>query len=307
MLENIYSVLKEKKPNLSQKSVHNYTSMLLRLARHVFGTEFSEETFYSKLYTRNESKAIIKYLNDHVKNLSTRKTHLAALVSCCPSENDEQKRACQLYRLNMLNDVDEFNDEMKTQEKSETQRKNWKSWENIKEIYKERGNEINYLWKKQTLTTSEYKKLMTFVLASMYVLIPPRRIMDYQLLKWTKSENSNYIHGKKLVFNQYKTSKVYKEQVVNIPNSLHTILKKWRLKNTGTYVFGDAEDKPFEQPVISKMLNKFFGKGVSVNILRHAYISDEVLKDVPDLSELEEKANSMGHSLNMQMLYRKKD
>jgi hypothetical protein len=229
-------------------------------------------------------------------------------VSACPERTEEQKRACKLFQLNMLNDIDDYNDEQKSQEKSETQKRNWKSWESLQAIYNRRGTEVAYLWKRDDLSPSEYKKLMTFVLASLYVLIPPRRVQDYQYLRWNKTETENYVNSKKLVFNKYKTSKVYDQQTVPIPNALHNILKKWRLKNGGKeYVFSDSTDKPFDQPVISKMLNNFFGKGVSVNILRHSYISDEVLKDMPALSELEEKAKAMGNSVSQQILYKKKD
>lgn len=306
MLTSIYTLLQEKKPNLSEKSVSNYTSNLLRLAQRTFGSEFDENTFYDELYTRKGSKAVLKYLEDNVKNLSTRKTSLAALVSCCPEKTDEQKRACKLYQLNMLNDMDEYSDEQKNQEKSETQKRNWKSWDEIRELYKQREAEITYLWKRETYTHAEYKKLLMFVLASCYVLIPPRRIQDYQFLRWNKTDSENHVQGKKLVFNKYKTAKTYKEQIVVMPNSLHNILKKWRLKNADKeYVFSDSKGQPFDQPVISKMLNQFFGHGVSVNILRHSFITNE-LKDMPLLTDMEKNAEAMGNSTSQQILYRKK-
>ena len=308
MTKNIYSFLKQNKPNLTEKSISNYVNNLHRLALRVFGSEFNEDTYYNELYTRKGSKRVMEYLEANVKNLNTRKTHLASLVSCCPKETQEQERACQLYRLHMLNGIDEYNDEQKTQTKSETQRKNWKSWDDIKSIYERKSAEVAYLWKRDDLTPSEHKKLMTFVLASCYVLIPPRRVMDFQFLRWNRDENDNYIQGKKLVFQRYKTAKTYNDQLVQMPTSLQTILKKWKSKapKDSIYVFTDDEGRPLDQPVISKLLNGFFGHGVSVNMLRHSYITDEVLKDVPDLSELEQKAKDMGHSVGMQMLYRKK-
>ena len=44
------------------------------------------------------------------------------------------------------------------------------------------------------------------------------------------------------------------------------------------------------------MLNKIFGKEVSVNMLRHVYLSN-YYKGMPKLSNMEELAFSMGHNV----------
>ena len=306
-MNEIHAHLKDKKPNLSLKSIDNYVSNLRRLGQRVFGSEYDVDSFYDKLYTRKGSKQVLEWLNQNVSNVSTRKTHLAALVSACPEKTEEQKRCCQMYRLHMIDNIEDYNDEIKTQQKSDKQRKSWKSWEEILKIYTEYGKSVQYLWGKSSLTTQEYKRLQQFVLASLYVLISPRRIQDYQHLRFTKDEDENYIQGKTLVFNKFKTSRNYGSQKVKIPSSLQTILKKWRLRNKDkTYVITSQEsDVPLTQPTLTMMLQKVFGSGISVNMLRHIYISDVVLKDVPDLSELEQKAENMGHSLGQQMLYKK--
>ena len=231
-MNDIQSHLKTNKPHLSLKSIDNYVSNLRRLGQRAFGTEYDPDTFYDKLYSRKGSKQVLEYLNKNVTNLSTRKTHLASLVSSCPEKSDEQKRACQLYRLNMLNDIEEYTDEMKTQEKSGKQKKAWKSWDEVLSIYNEYAKSVQYLWSKAVLTPQEYKRLQQFVLASMYIHIPPRRVQDYQYLRWTKNDDENYVQGKTLVFNKFKTAKNYGEQKVKMPNSLQNILKKWKLKNT---------------------------------------------------------------------------
>jgi hypothetical protein len=53
------------------------------------------------------------------------------------------------------------------------------------------------------------------------------------------------------------------------------------------------------------MLNTIFDKKISASMLRHIYISDEVLKDVPKIEELQKIAAEMGHSVGEQMLYKK--
>ena len=64
-------------------------------------------------------------------------------------------------------------------------------------------------------------------------------------------------------------------------------------------------------PQVTKMLNKIFdntGKKISVNIIRHAFLTDhyENLKSMPTIIEMEKLAQHMAHSTQMQMLYIKR-
>jgi len=53
------------------------------------------------------------------------------------------------------------------------------------------------------------------------------------------------------------------------------------------------------------MLNAIFDKNISASMLRHIYVSDVTLKNMPKLSELEKVAHDMGHSTAEQMMYKK--
>ena len=54
---------------------------------------------------------------------------------------------------------------------------------------------------------------------------------------------------------------------------------------------------------LTKVFNNIFKKKVSVNVLRHAYITDELS---PAIEKLEKSAEEMGHSRNQQVMYVKK-
>ena len=116
------------------------------------------------------------------------------------------------------------------------------------------------------------------------------------------------------MFNSYKTKDAYDKQVFKLPKNLLKLYKRWiqRKKELGIdsqYVFSKYTGEPFTQPQFTNLLQKIFhdrtGKKVSVNLLRHAFVSDVVLKDMPDLQKLDEKAEQLGHSIPRMMLYKK--
>jgi site-specific recombinase XerD len=91
---------------------------------------------------------------------------------------------------------------------------------------------------------------------------------------------------------------------VKTPKTLEILLTKWIKKNPGDYLFSDYAGKKLTSAGISKILNSIFKKNISVNMLRHAYITDTL---GPKIADLEEKAAEMGQSTGQQKLYVKKD
>ena len=77
-----------------------------------------------------------------------------------------------------------------------------------------------------------------------------------------------------------------------------------------TIFFFDFNGSKLTPIKISQRLNKIFGKNVSVNILRHSYISEQYKnKSLGELSvnEIQENATKMAHSLNTHLQYIKKE
>jgi hypothetical protein len=182
------------------------------------------------------------------------------------------------------------------------------------------GTQIeNYLeWDKITaeykLLISGYKKnatiYKTYVLLSCYILLCPRRLLDFALMyvgsKDTILDPSKnyYIKGcKYFVFSNYKTQKNYKTQYIGICDKLAIILDEYidKYNITGS-LFGMTTN------AISMKLRRFFhsrtGKNVSVNILRHSFISWAT--DTGLINKHRSLiANLMSHSIPMQLEYYK--
>ena len=146
------------------------------------------------------------------------------------------------------------------------------------------------------------------VFLALVSLLPPRRTLDYALLLFhdgstTMNQDYNYVDltTNSLIYNNYKTKKNYGTQTFKMPEELSAIIRTHiqnaHLKNND-YVIGN-----FSNPstIFSRMLG-----GLNMNSVRHSFISD-FLKDDPTVREKRRVANLMGHELNSQAEYQRRN
>jgi hypothetical protein len=160
------------------------------------------------------------------------------------------------------------------------------------------------------------KDSMQFVLLSIIISTPPKRC-DYGSLKVyydtdPKVQDANYIvinHSDPsyMVFNVYKTSKVYnrvdQDLSIRVTNDIKDSLRRHKRE----FLFVNRFNKPFANNGFSKylinMFNIMFGRNTSSSILRHIFITEKVNFDDMDDDELENIAKQMLHSTNLQRKY----
>jgi hypothetical protein len=163
-------------------------------------------------------------------------------------------------------------------------------------------------------------------LIAIYTLTPPRRIMDYQLMKITHQTNIdklkegfNYIIIENgvpslFVFLRHKTQKSQPEPKITIPTDLATILNTYMNSNdmsNNDFLFGTFKTdfkKSYSQPKFTEKLQKTFlkytGKKISVDLIRTSkstYLDTQAIS----LAERKQIAQQMGHSLLVNMQYSK--
>lgn len=284
------------KESITEGSARVYTVNLLSLAKH-FGWE-NPDNFSTK------SADIVKYLNTLPS--SKRKGMLSSLLSFVTN-----KKAVDVYKKAMVTVADEINSKENKQEKTDKQEKNWASWKDILSTYEQVKEEALPFFKRPIWTASQIKAMMNYVILSLYVLIPPRRIKDFTdfKIKCIDRKNDNYYDKEKnqLVFNSYKTVKNYGEQRVDCPQELEEVLDTWIpiASSLSDYLLFNSYGDQLSQPQLTKLINAIFGKQISASMLRHIYISEVVLKNVPKNTELDEIAHDMGQSRKQQNLYKK--
>lgn len=185
-------------------------------------------------------------------------------------------------------------------------------------------------------------KYFYYVLISLYTYIPPRRKCDYykmyysnnfkmidsdkilwidpsktSLVPYESSEQQdikNYfgeVGGKYYFkFNNQKTTKTYPEQVIEVPDILKDIILNYiKIANIKE---GDSLLNMTESQLsfnISTIFRKYINKTISVNLLRHIYITDYFINRIQSETIHEQKviALKMAHSKSLQEKYKKID
>jgi integrase len=292
----ILKTILNNKSDISDNSARVYVATLASLAKNFEWTDI-------KFFT-TKSKEILKYLDTLTP--TRRKAMLCALIAIV-----NNKKVVEAYKKKMLDVSSECREEESKQQKSEKEEENWESWDTVLKVYHELEEEALPLFKKDKLTSANLKTLQHYIILSCYVLIPPRRIADFIhfKIKDIDPKVDNWFDEKtnELVFNNYKTAKNYGTQRVECPESLQAVFRKWVpvASRYSEYLLFNSYGNHLTQPQLTKMLNAIFGKNISASMLRHIYVSDVTLKNVPKLSELEKVAHDMGHSTTEQMLYKK--
>jgi len=292
-MTDLKEILKEKRPNLSKTSLNTYASTLTNLHKKVFtDIPFDIENF-------NKTQEIIEFLKDIPPN--KRKSILASLVVI----SDKKE-----YRDIMLEDIKEYNKETAKQKKTQNQEESWVSQEDVDKKHKELEGKWKLLLKKGNLSQKEIQEMQDFVMLSLLggIYIPPRRLKDYVdfRLRPIGTEEPTTVNTRsknKLIFNSYKTAKTYGQQIVKMPPKLSDIMNKWTNINPTFYLFIDTKGKPLTNVKMNQRLNKIFGKKVSVNQLRHTYLSHKYADRLQVNEQLAKDFEDMGSSMHQEKVY----
>jgi len=282
--------IKKMRPNLSESSIKTYCNILRNLYRDMYGDEFD----YHPLI--KESEKVLTHLEKVKYNV--RKTILSALV--CISDGVVQVK----YRKQMLADAQQYNALQKQNVMTDTQKANWMPWAEIEKHMDSLKKKYYWVFKETSPKMEDLLDLQKYIILCCYVLIPPRRLLDFVVMKcrgYTKEKDNFYEKGV-FHFRQYKTAKFLGLQIEKVPKTLESLLRKWIAftSDKGEFLFFDYYGKPFTSSGMTKVLNNIFGKNISVNQLRHIYITE---KSAPLMAQLEKTASEMGHSVNQAKLY----
>lgn len=281
-----------KKKGIKESSSKLYLSNLKRLNNGILPKTL--------IFLKN-TKKILEFIKD--KQPNTQRTYLISICTVLSDNETYKKQYDEYYKL-----LKESNNLLKNNTtKSEKQEENWISEEEIEKIYKEYEENVNSIIssKKRKLNEKEYNMLLSYLILSLYLLIPPRRSLDYikMLIGVDSDKDYNYldVNSSKFYFNNYKTSGKYQCQVVDIPDNLMAVIKLYLMKRAGTkkdlFFLVKYNGEPFkESSVMTRLLNKIFKKKISVSMLRNIYLTEKYSKQN---KEKEDDAKAMGTSTHM--------
>lgn len=303
--------------NIKENSLNAYLISIKKLNEFITKKEFKNLDFLK------DEKKVLEKLKE--LKLTTQKNYLSAIIVSLSAYGDKYEDDLKTYRkrLEQLNEV--YNSEIKKNEKTETQEKNWVSMKELRKVMnsykldlKERG-----AFSKDELSRRELDILQRWVVANLYLNDdnPPIRLdygnmriiseKDFEKLKddeldknflVVKNRANKYFH-----FGDYKTEKTYDKKEIKVGKKLNSVLNIWLKHNKKGGLLYDTKGNPMSSNTLGKYIIKVFektGKQVSVNLIRHVFISEKFPPQKED--EKEEVASKMLHSKSTQQNYSKK-
>lgn len=239
--------------------------------------------------------------------LSSQKSYLGTLISVLNLKPiKSNKKASEIYLKYLTDDIMPSFNKVKG-EKTEKQKENWITREEIEEVKKEYSEKANEVIKGR-VGRKQYDILLENMILSMYVNLPPRRVKDFVLMKLDDGEteqdpNFNYYDGTDFIFNEYKTKKEHGQKKVQVPKVVKNDIAMYLDKTESLdkeFLITTYNGKPFS--IINEMtrrLNKIFGgRKISVDMLRNMYYSHKYGDIKTDIIQ---DAKHMGTSMNTAM------
>ena len=274
--ETLSKHIRANREKISDSSIKTYSSMLSSINKKLDGEKDLE--FFSK-----EKDKIINYIKENITSFQTQKTLLSALYILTDLKD---------YKDLMLEICKQVNESYKEQKLNNKQKEHRITFEAVKD-------KVNSLLSmlKTNPTINMYEQFLIAAFSS-GVYSPPRRSEFASVkIKNFDKQKDNYLEKNKIVFNSYKTAKKYGSQIYEVPSPLIPIVKKYLKLNKTDYLFPKRNsDACMTNVDYNRMLQKIFGKTISVDNLRSIYLSEKY-KNIPSLVDMEKTAEAMGHTI----------
>ena len=297
-----------KESGKSENSVNLYLGKVRKLND---GKDFKSIAFLKK-------KDEITEKLDGIKNPSTRKNTLSAIMGVLNANKNTPKTLLNYYGKMMKDAMNEARTYENSNTKTERQEENWIDWEDVLKRYEKLNRYVDGLLdedtKKEIMRDKNAReKVARVMLLSLYVLIPPRRTLDYFEMYVDDADDDkqkNYYDREKneFVFNNYKTAKHGGQDRIKVPDDLKSVLERhiefYDIKKGEKLLRMSMGSPPTSIAWIGNHLNILFGKKISVSMLRHIYLTG---KYGDNLDEMKRDAEMMAHTLSEQKNYIKND
>ena len=305
----------------SERTVLNYASNMRLLYKRMEDKPWD----YDVVYFKNNAKRVCEYLSNTYK-MGTAQNYLSSIIISLQANELEVPEE---YSNLMLSNGEILRSEQNKQAKTASENVNWTTVSALQKHLKtkKKALDLRSVFRKdfKDLTYFEKNLLRDWVVGNLYIgdeNNPPLRadycmkittVKDYKNVD--KNENYLVIQGRNKKFfhlGKYKTSSHYGEKIIPVGSKLNKVLNLYLqvhketdfliYTNRGVAVTPDTLAKLVPQAF--KELD-FKGKHITINLLRHIYISEFLPEGGPTLSDKKEIAGKMLHSVVLQEKYKK--
>jgi hypothetical protein len=280
--EKLTDLIKEARPNIKESTIKMYVGNLMKLMK-----TFNEDN----LNFLKDIDQVKEKLSE--KHFTTQRNYYNSIIIYLMAKKD--KKIVEEY-----NDIrDELNkkyvDDNSSGVISDKQKNNFVELSEINKMIKDISNDLSIpkLKKKSSISKKEENLLMVYVILNILIRIPLRNDLSnmillkktqYNKLSNKQKEENNYLVMEKgklnFILNDYKTSKKYKEKVLQIPKDLEKILRMYikRMDFKVNDIIFPLSRNGLSQLLI-KTSKKYLNKSISTTMLRKIVASD-LLSDV---------------------------
>ena len=285
-------LIKEARPNIKESTIKMYVGNLMKLMNMMDQDDLK--------FLKDIDKVKDKLSEKH---FTTQRNYYNSIIIYLMTKKDDKI-------VEEYNDIrDELNkkyiDDNASGVISDKQKGNFVELSEIKKMISDIENDLQLkkVKKKDTINKKEETLLMVYVILNILIRIPLRNDLSnmillkktqYNKLSDKEKEDNNYLvmekGGLKFILNDYKTSKKYKEKILNIPKDLEKILRMYLKRmdfKVNDIIF------PLSRNGLSQLLiktsKKYLDKSISTTMLRKIVATD-LLGDVKKAeSELSKK------------------
>lgn len=315
-----------KSRTIKNSSLNTYLSSLKTLKKKIEPTE--NTTLTDTKFLHDYDKVINSIKDD---KLTSKKNKLTSILVALNSDDPKNTELIDKYQKELKDLSDKYMVFLKQQKKTETQSKNWLSYDDLIKVINNVMSEVKLrqIMKKEELTNKEFDILQELLILRTYIAFPLRNdfadmkilsLKEYKKIDDTVKNNNNYMvlspnNKKSFYINQFKNEKFLGAKILEIPQKLNRVINLWlKFNKSGFYLVKTDRKTPMNPNGITKFLNKIFikycKKKISTSMIRHIVISN-MLKDEPTIQEKDEEKkeieNTFLHTKEMNDLYRKVD
>jgi len=286
-------------------SANSYRAYLQRLRKLNGGIEPTTIDYLEDV------ESILNIISSFSNN--TQRSYLITVLEALKSTNNyEDEKEVYELKLEELENIRQENEE--NYRKSDKEKERMCSIEELQAVTDHWLDMIDESIFNDFSATKIYNIYKNALIALLYVDQAPIRLEYASMILINNSDEikkgNNYIirenGGYKFVLQDFKTKKSQGAKMWKVTSvRLKNILEEWFKINTSGFLFPNAEfDAPMTSNAFGKHLPKVFesiGKKITLNILRHVWISHHV--DYKVLDNNAALANAMCHSIGMQKTY----
>lgn len=263
-VDDVYSKIKEYKPNLKDSSINIYVRNLNKL---------------KKIFNENDYKFLENYedvekILENLSYLTVRNYYNAIIVLISALNGDDELIDQYAVMRDELNEK-YFKENTESNKISSKQEQNFITYNEVVEMLNKMADDLRILKIKQKkdIGVKERTLLQIFVIFNIYLHIPLRNdVVD--LIKITKREFNKKTDDDKKVNNyivfennnmffsigKYKTDKTYSTKTIEISKELQKVIRFWKrisIYNDSEYLFLSATGKKLNRNELSQLMIKF--------------------------------------------------